>query len=200
MIIFSDSRDPIWNSGDPNRVPKTCSHQQLEQPNKWTWITFCTTWAQNAICEELFPPLGLLCIEKTTRISCQCGSHKKNFWNGTVLYAFCFEIFCFESTSNDTLERGACGEEQSLKHTSKTSTALFLPVTIKPHNGLGRKKGVPVLKFSKTSSGTFWLFYRLSKLEVLNSEIKVTINASPSPKFPVCAESYPPFATHKTLQ
>ena len=23
MIIFSDSRDPIWNSRDPNRVPKT---------------------------------------------------------------------------------------------------------------------------------------------------------------------------------
>jgi len=26
MIIFSDSRDPIFNSRDPNRVPKT---QQL---------------------------------------------------------------------------------------------------------------------------------------------------------------------------
>jgi len=23
MIIFSDSKDPIWNSRDPNRVPKT---------------------------------------------------------------------------------------------------------------------------------------------------------------------------------
>jgi len=23
MIIFSDSRDPIWNSTDPNRVPTT---------------------------------------------------------------------------------------------------------------------------------------------------------------------------------
>jgi len=23
MIIFSDTRDPIWNSRDPNRVPKT---------------------------------------------------------------------------------------------------------------------------------------------------------------------------------
>jgi len=23
MIIFSDSRDPIWNSTDPLRVPKT---------------------------------------------------------------------------------------------------------------------------------------------------------------------------------
>jgi len=23
MIIFSDSRDPIWNSRDPNPVPKT---------------------------------------------------------------------------------------------------------------------------------------------------------------------------------
>jgi len=22
MIIFSDSRDPVFNSGDPNRVPK----------------------------------------------------------------------------------------------------------------------------------------------------------------------------------
>jgi len=23
MVIFSDSRDPIWNSRDPNQVPKT---------------------------------------------------------------------------------------------------------------------------------------------------------------------------------